>query len=242
MIEKLLKALLSMYFGLFFYFDKRTINQPDLKKLLKLYQTGGFAEAFSKIRIWDAPLPAIEKLTPKEGVIVDLGCGDGLIGNYLALKNPNRQIQGIEINPDRVKEANKGIKNTKFKQGDILKEDFPFSDTILLVHVLHHLPSYQLQTELINRCRDKLKEEGKLVIVEIDRRPIFKYLLTWVVDVVIFPILFEKRLFNFNIYYRSQKGWQELLDHAGFIVEVEKADSNKPFSHLILSCQRGYNK
>lgn len=242
MIERILKFFLTIYFSMLFRFDKRMENSDDLTKVIKLYQTGGFAGTFSKIRIWDAPLKIIEKLTAKKGVIVDLGCGDGLIANYLALNSPNRKVLGIELNPVRAKEAKKGIQNTEFRQGDILKEDFPPADTILLVHVLHHLSSYEIQVELINRCKTKLNKDGKLIIVEINQHPLLKYILTWAVDVIIFPILFEKKLFNFKIFYRSQKKWQDLLEDAGFRVNALKADSDKPFSHLILSCQRGYNR
>lgn len=239
MVKKILQPLLSIFFSIVFYFDEG-VKIANLERVSNLYDQG-FSKLFAKIRIWDAPLEIIEKTIPKRGLIVDLGCGDGLIANYLALSESSRKIIGIEINPSRVKEAQKGVKNTQFLKGDILKMDFPQADIILLVHVLHHLSSYKDQAKLISRCKDKLKDDGSLIVVEIKERPVIKLLLTWVIDVFVFPILFEKKLFNFKIFYRSEKGWKTFLADAGFSVKVIQAHKNKPFSHLILYCQRGYD-
>ena len=174
----------------------------------------------------------------KNGVIIDLGCGDGLITNFIAMMEPKRLIYGIEFNSTRIQEAKRGLKNAKFKQGNILKENFPSADMILLIHVLHHLSSYEEQSTLIKKCKDKLKKDGKLIIVEIDRRPILKFILTWIVDTIIFSILFEKKLFNFNIFYRSKDKWKSYLEYSGFKVKTISAHQNKPFSHLILYCKK----
>lgn len=238
MIEKFIKTLLTIFFDLVFYFNREIGNKPNLNKLIELYQSGDFSETFSRIRIWDAPFEIIEHSTPKKGIIVDLGCGDGLIANYLALSSIERKVIGIEINSLRIKDAQKGIKNTEFKRGDILKNNFPVADTILLVHVLHHLSSYEEQSTLIKKCRGKLKKNGKIIIVEIDHRPILKFILTWIVDTIIFSILFENKLFNFNIFYRSKKKWKSYLEHFGFKVKTISAHKNKPFSHFIFYCKK----
>lgn len=238
MIKGLLEFNLRIFFNTLFFFDRRSWNSLDSQKVSMLYKGYGFSELFAKIRIWDAPLERIAKLVSKEGVVVDLGCGDGLFTNYLALNSAKRKVIGIEINPQRLKEAEKGIKNVKFKGGDILKAEIPPADTILLIHVLHHLSSYQQQIQILKQCQTKLRKNGKLIIVEIVKRPFLKYLLTWFVDVVIFSILFEGKKINSQIFYRDEKGWKELLKELGFSVVAQRAAKGKPFSHMIFSCRK----
>lgn len=238
MIEKFIKWMLTIFFGILFQFNNNSKNSPNLNKLIKLYQTGGFSETFSKIRIWDAPIEMIEKIVPKKGIILDLGCGDGLLANYLAIARSKNLIIGIENNLIRITEARRGLKNTKFLKGDILKNKFPSADVILLVHVLHHLPSYETQINLLEKCKHKLKNGGELIIVEINNRPILKFILTWLIDVIVFPIIFEKKIFNFNIFYRSEKEWQICLKNSGFNVKTITAHHNKPFSHFIFYCKK----
>lgn len=241
MIKSLLEFTLCIFFNALFYFDKRAWNSPGIKRVSELYKNTGFSELFAKIRIWDAPLEMIAELVPQMGTVVDLGCGDGLFTNYLALDDSGRRVVGIEINPSRIKEAEKGIKNVKFQHGDILKTDFPLADTILLIHVLHHLSSYEQQMKLIDQCKDKLKKDGNLIIVEIIKRPFLKYLFTWLVDVLVFAILFEEKTFNSKIFYRSDKDWRDLLTKKGFSVKTKKASKGKPFSHMIFCCRKQYN-
>lgn len=241
MIKTLLEFALGIFFGIFFRLHKDVGLPPRFEEVLKLYEKKGFRGTFAKIRVWDAPLEDMEKLVAKKGVVVDLGCGDGLIANYLALSEPKRTVIGVELNSLRVKQAQKDLRNTTIFQGDILKANFPQADTILLVHVLHHLRSFGQQVQLINKCRSKLKRGGNLVIVEIKERPFFKFLLTWLIDVTVFPMLFENKLFDFQIFYRREKEWKKFLKDAGFLVETQVANKGKPFSHLILSCKKRYN-
>lgn len=242
MVRKILEFSLSIFFGILFFVEKRTKYTADIEQVFQLYKKKGeFSGLFAKIRIWDAPLEGTERLVVNKGTVVDLGCGDGLFANYLVLSDKRRKVFGMELNPSRVKEAEKGLKNVEFRQGDILKDNFPKADTILLVHVLHHLSSYQQQAELVLKCKNKLKRDGKLIIVEIKKRPVPKFLLTWLVDVFIFPILFEGRLFNFHVFYRSEREWKDFLEDAGFSVEAKEACKGKPFSHFILSCKKKYN-
>ena len=234
MIKKILQFLLSIFFGLLFRLEKKEKSSSNFVQVSKLYAKGGFGELFAKIRIWDTPLELLEKMVPKNGLIADLGCGDGLVTNYLALKASTRQIIGIDKNLSRIELADKGLDNTKFVEGDVLKQLLPPSDVILMVHLLHHLPSFKDQETVLRECQNKIKKGGELVIVEIDRKPFLKYLLTWIVDILIFPILFEGKIVSPKIYYRTGEQWRGFLEKIGFDVQVIEAHRGKPFSHIIL--------
>lgn len=225
----LIRIFFKIYFGIF---GRPKIN-PNFQKTLNLYKRRGFLADFSLIRFWDAPFERLERLVPKSGSVIDLGCGDGILSNYLATSSLQRRVLGIELNKNRLREADRGLKNTRFIQGDILKKNFPKSDTILLIHVFHHLPSYKDQERLLTKCRRSLRVGGKLIVTEIIETPILKFLFSALTDVVTVPILFEGKLFDTKIHYRTLGGWEKFLSGGGFKFKSESIHKGMPFSHVI---------
>lgn len=233
--EKALKFVLQVLFGTIFLFSDPERKDKYIKKTIDLYAgLGSFERLFTKIRFWDSPYKEFVKNIPQKGRVLDLGCGDGLLVNFLAIKNSKVQFKGVEINKKRIAIADKGLVNTKFAYGDILKIKIDSPDAIILFHVLHHLPSLKDQERLLRKAYKKLAKNGKLLIVEIGERPIHKYLLTWFVDFVIVPILFEGKLTNKNFFYRKRVEWENLLKKIGFKVRSRWFDKGKVFSHVLL--------
>jgi len=208
----------------------------DLEKIatIKLYANDRFTSVFSRIRFWDAPFSELKKLVPLSGNILDLGCGDGLLINYLALHSTRRNLVGVELNKTRIKQADKGLPNTKFVYGDVLKKKGFQADTVLMIHLLHHLESLSTQEKLMKEVYLKLKKGGQLIIAEVDQKPFWKYVVSWLTDAFVVPILFEKKLWNFAFYYRTRLEWTILLKQIGFKVRVSSAHTGKPFSHIVL--------
>jgi len=168
-------------------------NTEIKNKTIALYKDSGWKKFFAHIRFWDAPLTELERYIPKSGTIIELGCGDGILSNYLALSSKDRKVIGIDIDKKRIKEANKKLSNTKFVLGDIRKSEIPDADTIVISHVLHHFSSFEEQEKVINHCYKKLKKNGKLIIMEILVKNNLKYLNGWIFDHFLVPIFFEKR-------------------------------------------------
>lgn len=233
-MQRLINFLLQRILRVFFKLILKEEKDPYIKKIIDLYKKNGFTYLFAKIRIWDSPFAEVERFIPKRGTILDLGCGDGFFANYLALKSSKRKVIGIEINKDRVKDANKGLENTQFIKEDVTKSKLNYVDVILMFHLLHHLHSKKAQISLIKYCVKKLKKDGKLLIVEVDRKPLVKYLFSYLIDTIIVPILFDKKLTDFNIHYRSQDEWIKLLKSFNLKISTRKADTGKPFSHIII--------
>lgn len=204
-----------------------------VKEVIDLYRFTGWKKWFVSIRFWDAPFEELEKIVPKNGKIIDLGCGEGILANYLGISSRERRILGIEIDGDRLKDANRGLCNIEFKKGNVLKAKFPKADVILMVHLLHHLSSKEDQLKLLKKTKNCLTNGGKLVIVEVDNNPVIKYIISWLTDAFIVPILFEKKVYNFAFYYRKQREWKVLLKKIGFKVIIKSAHKGKPFSHVI---------
>ncbi len=179
----------------------------------------------------------VEKIVPKKGSIVELGCGEGLFSNFLAVSETKRRVFGIEIDKNRLMNADKGVKNASFSYGDITKITVPSCDTIVLFHVLHHLHSYASQHNLLSRCAQALKKNHQLIVVEVEPLFSIKYLTTWFTDHFLVPWLFEKRFYS-PIFFRSPEDWKELLVGLGFEVKVKRYQKGMPFSHIVYECTK----
>ena len=235
LVNGITRSFLMLFFGVVFHFGNPQKKNKIVNKAINLYGgTKDFEGLFTMIRLWDAPYEKLIRLIPNFGQVIDLGCGDGFLANYSALLRKKANFLGIELNTTRVEMSDKGIKNARFLNADILKHNFPKADTILLIHVLHHLPTYKDQERLLRKCFRKINNGGRILIVEIVERPLWKYIITWLVDAIVVPVLFEGRFFSTDFHYRKSDEWVELLSNVGFKVKAQPVDQGKIFSHLLL--------
>jgi 2-polyprenyl-3-methyl-5-hydroxy-6-metoxy-1,4-benzoquinol methylase len=237
-IKKILEGLVAAFFAVYFLFNKENKVSKTLQKTIDLYKGDGFGELFSRIRAWDAPYEPLDKLIGKSAKVLDLGSGDGLLGNYLALSSSKRKISGIELNKSRAKAAYRGIKNTQFRQGNILKAGLGKQDVVILAHVLHHLPSKQDQEKLLSKISKSLTKNKDLIILEIDYKPFLKYVFSWLTDAITVPILFEGKIFTNQFFYRKSAEWKQLLTKLGFVVKIKPIHKGMPFSHILIYAKK----
>jgi len=207
-------------------------QDANIKELRKLYRNSGYVSAFVRWRCFHTPYPDLEKLVPKEGRILDLGCGYGLFPNLLALTSDRRRITGIDICERKLKYASRGLNNVEFICADAsLYKAADEYGCITVVHMLHHLTSYDSQAELTRLCRSNLQDKGRLLILEIDTRPLLKFLFTQLVDNVAY--------FGDRFYYRKSVDFKSLLEKEGFRdVSIYPAWQDNLLSHVIISGQK----
>ena len=211
------------------------LKKDAVDQTIELYSDMGWKSFFSKIRFWDAPFIEVERLVPKSGTILDLGCGEGIFTNYLSLSSSKRKIIGVEISRKRIKQADHNLRNVKFQYGDATRFKITEVDTIVMFHLLHHLSSFSNQEKLIMECAKKLKKNGKLIIVEVEPKFSFKYFLAYFTDHFLVPWIFDKKLYS-PIYFRKSKDWINVLRKNNYECKRIDASKNKPFSHIILDC------
>lgn len=200
------------------------------RNVKKLYRGFGWPSLFVKIRFITAPYRRLEQLIGREGMIIDLGCGYGVFSNLLGMRSADRKVVGMDFDADKMKYADRGIRNVSFITGDITKVSLRDADYILLIHVLHHLDSYEAQEKLIAACVAKLKQGGKLIIAEIDAVPRMKFFLTQIADHVLYP--------GDTIYYRFPDGMANLLKKFPVTVERQRMHEKTPFSHVTYICTK----
>ena len=103
----------------------------------------------------------METIFPREGKIIDLGCGNGLFPNILKLKSTNRKITGIDLDYKKIRIAKKTQKDRsaiKFQTGNIVAMNYPVSDIISLIDVLYLIP---FETQEIIFLSKLFRESGK---------------------------------------------------------------------------------
>ena len=186
------------------------------------------AKVYFKLRPLIVPFEIIEKHVPKEGTIVDLGCGFGIFANFLATQSADRKVIGIDLNEKRILLANKifgHLSNLNFICSNITDTKIPKTNTITAVDVLHHIPSLELQTNLLRECYSVLSKDGRLIIKDLDTKPRWKYVWNRIHDYVMTrgePVL-----------YQNQNAVEELLNKTGFILEKKIGISGYPYAHFL---------
>lgn len=117
------------------------------------------------------PKKSWESEISKEDIVLDIGCWDGK--KVLELSNKCKEIYGIDINKERLKNADKRVKNNLFF-GDVtksipIKKNF---DWIILSEVLEHLEEDDKALENIS---NSLKKGGKLILSTPRKVPLFEF-------------------------------------------------------------------
>jgi 1-acyl-sn-glycerol-3-phosphate acyltransferase len=105
-------------------------------------------------------------ILPREGDILDLGCGYGFMSHMLGFMSPARKITGVDYDDEKIRVAAHCImknENLDFVCEDITTYAFGCRDAIILSDVLHYLPQ-ESQESLLQRCIEKLNPGGMLLV------------------------------------------------------------------------------
>jgi len=202
-------------------------------ELFDFYSNLGLrAAVYARLRWRLCPFEEIERHVPREGTIIDIGCGYGLLANLLALRSSRRDVTGIDLSVGRISIAQKTTDNRKkiqFKLMDALDFELGEYSTVIMSDFLHHIDC-EAQKELLARCYQELAPRGLLIIEEVDNRPLWKY---W------FAIMSDKIL---NVgerqFFRSHREFQKLLQRIGFYVKTKKVDKDIPLSDTLFICKK----
>ena len=200
-----------------------TISEA-VREVRKIYGGLGWPSLFARLKFSAAPFTQIIPLVPDEGVIIDLGCGYGILSNMLGILSKNRHIIGIDLDERKISTAHRGVSNVSFHRANIITSDIPHADCIVIVHVLHHLPNNDAQEKVLRACIERLKPGGKLIVTEVDRDPRWKYILSWTADHVLYP--------RDTITFRPQSEWLSLFSQLFLNVHVVSMHKRSLFPHI----------
>jgi len=203
------------------------------QKIYSFYSGFSFKDkTYVSLRWKLCPFEKIESYLPKSGLILDLGCGYGLLANFLILKFDKRRVIGIDDSKTRLNIAKKtirGRKNIEFIKKNICNFNLPVCQGAVISDFLHHLPE-KVSAELLKKIYRSLDKKGRFILQEVDRKPCWKYLTTLTIDRILNP--------GQKLNYQPAKYWQKLLKEVGFNVKIIPAHKGLPLADVIFICKK----
>jgi 1-acyl-sn-glycerol-3-phosphate acyltransferase len=213
--------LIGRYFREEFNKLRTELEQPSYFREQLIYNyiyKGPVLEWYMKIKTkLEKNYQIFHDLLPKQGKILDGGCGYGFMSYMLQFTSNEREITGIDYDEEKIETANHCFsKNDKinFQHADITTFNFENYDGIVLADMLHYLQPSQ-QKEVIQKCMNSLNENGVLIIRDGNSEMTEKHKGTKLTE------FFSTRFFGFN--KTTEKGLSFLS--ASFVKEI--ADAHK---------------
>lgn len=188
---------------------------------------------------------------PSEGVLVDLGCGRGIVFSLLLAA---REIEssglypadwpppphgltfyGIEGRAKTATVARQALAGeADIETGDLRTAELPSAQAILLLDVLHYLAAAD-QESLLARAAAALAPGGLLLIRDADAGAGRRFTATrW-----------QERLsalvrghWHQRFHYRAAEEWSHLLGRLGLTVEAEPMGMGTPYANVLLVARR----
>ncbi|MFA6002652.1 MAG: class I SAM-dependent methyltransferase [Elusimicrobiota bacterium] len=202
----------------------------DFLKMYRAYGGIGRGSLFFCYRWLAFAHRLVSETIPPAGRIYDLGCGYGIFSNYLAMQRPERRLVAVDLSPVRIRSAERaaralGLRNISFAREDIFRIGLESAQAVIITDFLHHLPSRESQTLLLERICAAIQPGGKLIIVDVQNRPRWKYILGWLVDHTIY--LGDK------INYLAIPELIDFLAARGFQSRIVPIDAGRPYSNFL---------
>jgi SAM-dependent methyltransferase len=211
------------------------LNDQDglARQVAALYAPfGRWRRLYAGFRVELSRFDLLEHQLPRGGQVLDLGCGYGVVSNYLALACPERRVTGIDWDKKRIAVARETARgeNPRFIEGDILRVEIPPADVVLMNDFLHHL-DYEDQERVLERIASVLSPGAVLLIQEVNTRPRWKHFCSLVSDLVLYSFEYSR--------FRAPDEWVALLSRVGFgSVEVVKGDQGSIFARVSYLARR----
>lgn len=182
---------------------------------------------YARLRWWICPFLVLEQLVPREGRIIDLGCGFGLFALYMADQEPRRLVIGVDIDQGRLRRARSlasSQANLSFECHDITRHELPNVDAITAVDFFHHIPSSIHQSQILDGCMASLRPGGLLVIKDIARRPHWKFIWNLIHDWLMSG--------GQPTHYLAEHEFIQMLQQSGFLIERVQGFIGYPYPHV----------
>ena len=191
------------------------------------------------LRVWTAPLEQVVAMIPRQGRLLEVGCGHGLICNEVALRDPGAHVLGIDLDESKIRAAKatvSGRANIEFRLGVLAEIEETDFNTVALVDMLY-LVTKDEWPEFLRTCFRKLKPGGTLVLKEIGTKPRWKFERLKVQEYV------STRLIRItkgeSVHFESAQELRARLVGTGFSnVTLQELDAGYASPHILLTATR----
>jgi 1-acyl-sn-glycerol-3-phosphate acyltransferase len=174
------------------------------------------------------------ELLPRQGHVLDLGCGYGFLTYLLHFSAPERQLTGVDYDQEKTQVASccfSRNERIQFRHADVKEFALETYDGIVLCDVLHYLEP-EKQKQLVGRCIRSLLPGGIMLIRDGDTDQPGKHRKTQLTE------FFSTKMFQFNktnghalSFFSAGTIRQIALEHSMHCDEIElsRYTSNKLF-------------
>jgi SAM-dependent methyltransferase len=191
---------------------------------------------------------------PAQARLLDIGCGQGLLCALLAAAHARHargewdaawpappalaRYTGIDLMARNVERARamaghwtSGPQPARnFVVGDMRDTEFPHSDVVVILDVLHYI-GYEAQEAVLERARAALLPRGTLLLRVGDESPSMSFRYTLLID-RLFMAARGHRLPR--LWCRPVAAWREQLQRMGFEVETVPMSAGTLFANVLL--------
>ncbi len=207
---------------------------------LSLYRSQSLGvRLHTRLRAWSAPLRPVVEALPRDGSLLDVGCGHGLVANEMALRNPRARILGIDLSETKIASAQASVgtrPNLEFRLAAL--EAIPESgfDAVSLIDVLYLVPALAW-TSFLQACFQKLKPGGTFVLKEIGTEPRWKFERLKIQEFISTRVVRITQ--GETMHFESGEALLRRLSEIGFDrVVVQRLDAGYTSPHLLLTAKR----
>ena len=147
----------------------KNMKKQTEKEILKLVEKNyeDIAKEYGETRkkkIWPELQKYLDKIKDRDSVL-DIGCGSGKI--LQAIGNKKIKYLGIDKSNGLLDFAKKNYPTFDFKKGDIFNLGDVAGieyDWVFCIAVLHHIPSFDLQVKALRQMKNKIRNNGRIVL------------------------------------------------------------------------------
>ena len=197
------------------------------------------ARVHTRLRAWSAPLDAVVSALPREGSLLDIGCGHGLISNEVALRHPDASVLGIDLSEVKIASARRSVgarTNVEFRLAPLEGLAESGFDAVSLVDVLYLVPQASWSS-FLRICLEKLRPGGIFVLKEIGTEPWWKFERLKLQEFMSTRVLRITR--GDTMHFESGEQLRLRLASLGFEdVTLQPLDSGYASPHLLLTARR----
>jgi cyclopropane fatty-acyl-phospholipid synthase-like methyltransferase len=193
----------------------------------------------TRLRAWSAPMDAVVSALPRDGSLLDVGCGHGLVSNEAALRSPLARVLGIDLSETKIASARATVgerTNVEFRLQALESVEESGFDAVGLIDVLYLVPEGSWAA-CLRTCLGKLRPGGLFVLKEIGTEPRWKFERLKLQEFMSTRILRITR--GDTLHFESGEDLRRRLQGAGFEdVSLKALDAGYTSPHVLLTARR----
>ncbi len=237
---------ISRYFKAEYELLRREMETPKYFREQLIYNyiyKGPVLEWYMRVKTqMEGNYQQFDALLPREGSIMDIGCGYGAMSYMLAWLAPGRQITGVDHDEEKIITANNNYcksSQLNFIQGDVAAMDIEQHDAFILSDVLHYLTAEE-QENLLEQCIRNLSPEGVIILRDGDMERAQRH------EGTKFTEWLSTKVFGFNktgrqeLTFLSASGVRSIIKKYGAV--AEEIDNTRYTSNVIFVIRKSPQK